>query len=203
MSIREAPEEYFRQFVPRRDALLERLEQEAAQEEIPIIGPLAGALLGLLVRATRVENVLELGTATGYSAIFLARALPEDRGQVVTLEQEQAMASRARANIREAGLETRVEIREGSALDLLADMQGPFDFIFMDIEKEEYAPALPHCERLLKPGGLLVVDNTAFPEAEEFNQALAASPAWQFVQLFSFLPAHSPEHDGLCLALRL
>ena len=113
------------------------------------------------------------------------------------------MAARARANIRKAGLETRVEIRKGSALDLLADMQGPFDFIFMDIEKEEYAPALPHCERLLKPGGLLVVDNTAFPEAEEFNQALAASPSWQFVQLFSFLPAHSPEHDGLCLALRL
>jgi predicted O-methyltransferase YrrM len=81
-------------------------------------------------------------------------------------------------------------------------MKGPFDLIFMDIEKADYARALPECHRLLRRGGLLVADNVAFPDADAFNRAIFKDPGWQPVALFAFLPGHSPERDGLCLALR-
>ena len=91
----ENPEKYFGKFVPDRDALLAGLESEAQQEEIPIIGPVVGELLYVLIRATRAKRILELGTATGYSAIFLARACRIFNGTVVTLENDPAMAARA------------------------------------------------------------------------------------------------------------
>ena len=112
----ENPEEYFGQFVPDRDSLMAELEAEALREEIPIIGPVVGELLYVLVRATRAKRILELGTATGYSAIFLARACKILNGTVMTLENDPAMAVRARENIQRAGLEKNIEVRVGDAL---------------------------------------------------------------------------------------
>jgi predicted O-methyltransferase YrrM len=196
------PEEYFSQFVPVRDPLLSELEAEACKEQIPITGPLVGELLYVLVRATRARRILELGTATGYSAIFLARACRILNGSVMTLENDRAMAARARENIQRAGLENNIEVRFGDALIEISYIDGIFDFIFIDIEKEDYIRALPHIERLLKKGGLLVADNVGFKDAHEFNRAITESHSWRPVSLFAFLPLHSPEHDGLCIALR-
>jgi predicted O-methyltransferase YrrM len=84
----------------------------------------------------------------------------------------------------------------------MSTLKGSFDVIFMDIEKADYARALKDCHRLLRPGGLLVADNVAFPDADEFNRAVFKDPGWRPVSLFAFLPGHSPERDGLCLALR-
>ncbi len=196
------PEEYFGQFVPERDPLLLGLEKEARQEDIPIIGPVVGELLYVLVRATRSRRILELGTATGYSAIFLARACQIDNGTILTLENDRAMASRARENIQSAGLENYIEVRLGDALAEISALDEYFDFIFIDIEKEDYIRALPHIERLLKKGGLLVADNVGFKDADAFNRGISENPHWRPVSLFAFLPLHSPEHDGLCIALK-
>ncbi len=196
------PEEYFGQFVPERDPLLLGLEKEARQEDIPIIGPVVGELLYVLVRATRSRRILELGTATGYSAIFLARACQIDNGTILTLENDRAMAARARENIQRAGLESNVEVRVVDALTAISTIKADFDFIFIDIEKEDYIRALPHIERSLKKGGLLVADNVGFKDADAFNRAIAENPGWRPVLLFAFLPLHSPQHDGLCIALR-
>ena len=196
------PEEYFEQFVPDRDALLTELEAEARQEEIPIIGPVVGELLYVLVRATRAKRILELGTATGYSAIFLARACRIFKGTVLTLENDRAMAARARGNIQRAGLENNIDIRVCDALNQLSDIEDNFDFIFIDIEKEDYIRALPQIERLLKKGGLLVADNVGFKDADTFNRAITDSPRWRSISLYTFLPLHSPEYDGLCIALK-
>ncbi len=198
----ENPEKYFGQLVPDRDSLVAGLESEARQEDIPIIGPVVGELLYVLVRATRAKRILELGTATGYSAIFLARACRTFNGTVITLENDQAMAARARENIQRAGLEDNVEIRVGDALTEMPRIKEAFDFIFIDIEKEDYIRALPHIERSLKKGGLLVADNVGFKDADAFNRAIAENPGWRPVSLFAFLPLHSPQHDGLCIALR-
>jgi predicted O-methyltransferase YrrM len=75
--------------------------------------------------------------------------------------------------------------------------------IFMDIDKEDYAGALPDCRRLLRLGGLLIVDNVAFQGAREFNQIIFNDNKWRSVPLFSLLPLHSPEQDGLMLAVRI
>ena len=196
------PENYFRGFIPPRDALLLELEEEAAREALPIVGPVVGELLYILARISGAKNILELGTASGYSAIYLARALAPG-GKVITLELSEDMARRAKANFARAGLTDRVEVRRGQALDLMAAMAENFDLIFLDIDKESYLPALAHCRRLLKKGGLLVADNVAFAGAADFNREIFSQKGWRVVQLLSFLPRHSPEKDALCLALRV
>ena len=195
-------ENYFRGLVPPRAELLRRLETEAEQEHIPIVGPVVGELLFILARAMGARRILELGTATGYSAIYLAQAVAPDLGKVITLEIDSAMARRALDNIASAGLSERVEIKIGDARTLMATLDGSFDLIFMDIDKEGYLPALPDCHRLLRRGGLLVVDNTGFEGAADFNQALLRDKRWRSVNLLSFLPEHSPEKDGLALAIK-
>ena len=196
-------EQAFRKFVPFRDPLLLELEEEARRESIPIIGPVVGELLYILARAVQARRILELGTATGYSAIYLARACEQTKGQVVTLERDEKLAGRALAHFKRAGLESHVQIKTGDALAEMTKMKGPFDFVFMDIDKEGYLPALSHCHRLLKSGGLMVADNVGFQGADDFNHAVSDSPQWRAVHLLSLLPFHSPEKDGLCLALRI
>jgi len=121
----------------------------------------------------------------------------------VSLELDEAMAARAGGNLARAGLADVVEVRVGEALELMAQMNETFDLIFLDIDKESYLPALSQCRRLLKAGGLLVADNTGFTGAADFNREISSHPAWRAVHLLSFLPRHSPEHDGLTLAVKV
>lgn len=201
-AIVDNPEAYFRQFVPERSALLKEMEEEARREAIPIIGPVVGELLYILARISGAKRILELGTASGYSAIFLASACDNIDGMVITLEQDTAMAEKARKNFQAAGLQKRIELRVCDALQELAHLNTVFDLIFMDIEKQDYQLALPHFQKSLRKGGLLVADNVGFKDADGFNRAIARQPDWRSVSLFSYLPDHSPEYDGLCLAIR-
>jgi len=196
------PENYFRTLIPPRDALMMELEAQAEKENIPIIGPVVGELLYVLAAATKAKKILELGTAAGYSAIYLARACEQVNGLVVSFENNGDMAARAQENFRKAGVSDRIEIHEANALVMLPQLQGDFDFIFLDIEKQDYIRVLPDCQRLLIKGGLLVADNVGFKDADAFNRTISGHSAWRSVPLFSFLPFHSPEKDALCLALR-
>jgi len=196
-------EGYFRGLAPESDALLLELEEEAQREAIPIVGPVVGELLFVLATATGAGRILELGTATGYSAIFLGRAAAAAGGRVVTMELSAPMAARARSNLARAGLAQTVEVRVGEALSLMAAMSETFDLIFLDIDKESYLPALTPCRRLLRSGGLLIADNVGFAGAGDFNREILSHPAWRAVHLLTFLPRHSPEHDGLALAVRV
>ncbi len=197
------PETYFSELIPERDTLLKRLEQEAEKERIPIVGPVVGQLLFVLARATAAINILELGTATGYSAVYLGRACAPAGGRVVSLENDAQMAGRARKNLAEAGLADTVSVMEADAVNNLQELGGPFDLVFLDIEKKDYEPALAGLTGTVRPGGLLIADNTGFRDANGFNQAIFNHPAWQSVQLFSYLPMHSATHDGLCFAVRM
>ncbi len=201
-NIVDQPENYFKQFIPKRDELLVELEAEAERENIPITGPVVGELLYILAYAAKARRILELGTATGYSAIYLAKACEVFKGRVVTLENDSAMAARAQQNFQKAGIANLIEIQVKDALQALPQMKEEFDYIFMDIEKQDYIRVLPDCERLMVQGGLLVVDNVGFKDADSFNRAISENPVWRSIALFSFLPLHSPENDALCLALR-
>lgn len=197
------PETYFRGFIPPRDELLIELEQEAEQEHIPIVGPVVGEFLYILAKAMDCRAVLELGTATGYSAIYLAQGISNPEGMLTTIERDEAMAARARENISKAGFADQVEVRVGEVAEVLKTLEGPYDLIFMDIEKEDYQETLSGCHSLLRLGGLLVVDNVAFLGAREFNQAIFTDNQYRCVHLYSLLPNHSPEKDGLTLAVRI
>ncbi len=196
------PEAYFQRLLPERSALLQHLEAEAADGDIPIVGPVVGELLYILACFGRSRRMLELGTATGYSAIYLAAAGRETQGHLVTLENDPELARRAEDNLAAAGLEGHAHVICDDALAWLARSDQRFDFVFMDIEKEDYIKALPHLETILVPGGLLVADNVGFQDADAFNRAISASTAWRSVGLYALLPGHSPLHDGLCLAVR-
>ena len=198
----DEPESYFRRFVRKDDPLLQELELEADAEHIPIVGPVVGELLYVLSRAISARSILELGAATGYSAIFLARACASKAGLLTTIELDPALAARARKNLERAGLTKQANVICGDAFAHLIRIAGGFDLIFLDIEKADYTRALPECHRLLREGGLLVADNVAFADADRFNQAIFSDSGWRSVSLFAFLPKHSPERDALCLALR-
>ena len=201
-NIVDRPEHYFKQFIPKRDELLVELEAEAEREDIPITGPVVAELLYILACVAKARRILELGTAIGYSTIYLAKACEAFNGRVVSLENDSTMAARAKQNFQKAGVANLIEIQVKDALQALPKMKGKFDYIFMDIEKQDYIRVLPDCERLLVKGGLLVADNVGFKDADAFNRAISGNPVWRSVALFSFLPFHSPENDALCLALR-
>jgi predicted O-methyltransferase YrrM len=194
---------YFRQFVPQRHEHLSNLEKEALREGIPIVGPVVGELLYILARFSRALHILELGTATGYSAIYLALACQETNGRLITLERNSDMAKRARANLAQTGLGNRVTVKVGDAIELMAEMEESFDLIFMDIDKDQYNRALLHCSRLLRIGGLLVTDNIGFKGTEAFSRYIFNHDQWRTVHLLALLPGHSPEDDALSLALRV
>lgn len=198
----DQPENYFSRLVRRDDPLLRELEADAHAAKIPIVGPVVGELLFVLSVAMGARAILELGTATGYSAIYLARACALTAGRLTTLEIDPGFAALARKNLERAGFASHATVICGEALSRMSAMEGPLDLIFMDIEKIDYARALGDCHRLLRTGGLLLADNVAFPDADVFNRAIFSDAGWQPVSLLAFLPGHSPEKDGLCLALR-
>ncbi len=154
----EAIGAYLDGLLPDRDPVLTRLEAEAREENIPIVGPRVGGILQMLASLIGARRILELGTAVGYSAIGLSRGMGEG-GKLTSVEAGETMAERARRNLAEAGLGDRVEVQVGQALTLLPKMDGPFDLIFNDIDKESYPQVIPWAKKLLRPGGLLVTDN--------------------------------------------
>jgi len=136
------------------------------------ITPDTGRLLSIIVRATRATRILEVGTSNAYSTIWLADAARETGGRVTTLELLPGKVSLARENLRRAGLEDRVEIRQGQAGDTLPTLPGPFDLVFLDANRPEYLRYLELVLPKLVPGGLLVADNVV-SHASELGEYLA------------------------------
>jgi caffeoyl-CoA O-methyltransferase len=196
----DAAEEHFRKLVPVRDPVLERMEQEAKERNIPIVGPSLGNLLYLLTLTSLSQKVLELGTATGYSAIWFARAAKHLQGRVHTYEVDQGLAKEAQANVKEAGYSNYVKIHNEDVTDALPQMDDSFSLIFVDIEKAQYAQLLPDLIDLLKPRGLLIADNAGFEEVRPFNEKLAQTDGFDAAFLHGFFAGHSPERDGLAIA---
>jgi predicted O-methyltransferase YrrM len=155
-------EAYLESLLAARDGTLARLEREAEETGVPIVGPQVGTLLYLLASLQRPQRMLELGAATGYSAIWLALGAP-DAG-LVTTELDAGRAERARRNFAEAGVANRVRLVEGDAVDYLERAGEEFDLIFNDLlnsfrDEVTTAQAFELSLRRLRPGGLLIADN--------------------------------------------
>ena len=133
--------------------------RDAGLPEIAVSPPL-GRLLMLLAQSVGARRILEVGTLGGYSTIWLARALSE-HGRLISLECEKAHAEVARANLERAGLSDRAGVRIGAALEILPQLpaEGPFDFTFIDADKENNAAYFDWAVKLSRPGSLIVVDN--------------------------------------------
>jgi caffeoyl-CoA O-methyltransferase len=202
-------EEYLYELLPKRDAVIEEIEDYAAKNRVPIVGPAVARLLTLLVQVSGAKRIFEMGSAIGYSTIWLARAAGP-KAQVFYTDGDPENAKRAQDYFRRAGVANRIHVQVGDALASLKKTPGKFDVIFNDVDKHQYPDALSVALPKLKRGGLLVTDNTlwsgkaARPAAaddkatqgiQEFNRRVYASKA-----LYSVL---IPLRDGVTVCRKL
>ena len=198
---------YLDALLPPRDEVLARMEDEAHRESIPIVDAHEGAFLALLVRTAGAKRVLELGTATGYSGIWLLRAT--SGGTLTTFEMDHERATRARRNFADAGLVKQVLVREEDAVTGLEKLDARFDACFIDLlnsfpTEEVTRKVFDLCMQHLDGGGLLIADNAlrqgevVQPKGQQgrnvafYNQLVAKDPRLESVVV--------PIRDGVSVA---
>jgi caffeoyl-CoA O-methyltransferase len=204
---------YIEELFAPQDEALEAAVRESQRAGLPEIqvSPSEGKLLQLLAEMVGARRILEVGTLGGYSAINLARGMAED-GALISLEIDEHYAEVARQNVERAGLGERIEIRVGDARELLARIadngEGPFDLVFIDADKQGYPEYLEWAMKLVRPGSLILGDNTIWggtiinPQDDstraiyEFNERLAKDPRLSA----TVLPLIRERVDGLAIA---
>jgi len=203
----DAVEDYLYSLIPARDEVLQQMESEAVERNIPIVGPLVGRVLHQLALMIQAKTIFEMGSAIGYSTIWWARAVAEG-GRVFYTDGNRKNAEEARGYFARAGVLDRIDIRTGDALEILSEQNGEFDIIFNDIDKEDYPRAFRLAIPRLRKGGLFVTDNVLWSgkvaqknpgEAStkailEFNKLLYGSP-----ELFTTI---LPIRDGVAVAIK-
>lgn len=155
-------ERYLETLLGERDPLLLEMEEQALQETIPVVTPMVGNFLNLMVTMSRAQAVLEIGTAIGYSTIWLARAVEKNGGHVTTIDMNKDRLARAVRYFERAELQEHITALEGDARKILPSLASSYDFIFIDAAKGEYLDYLDLICPLIIPGGVLVVDNVLF-----------------------------------------
>lgn len=138
--------------------ILETIEQEALASFVPIIRKETQSFLKVLLRMHQPKRILEIGAAVGFSALLMCEYAP-DGCMVTTIENYEKRIPIARENVRRAGREGQITLLEGDALDVMKQLEGVYDFVFMDAAKGQYIRYLPEVMRLLPVGGVLVSDN--------------------------------------------
>ncbi len=199
--------ELVRSLVAPEDSVLAAARRRAGEAGLPAIeiAPEDGALLAALVRLLRPALIVEIGTLFGYSAIWMARALPSG-GRMITIEHEPAHAAVARANLAAAGLDGTVEVREGDAREVLATIPPPVDMVFVDADKASYPLYLAWAVAALRPGGLFAADN-AFQggrvvDPGDDSSAIAVRAMLESLAGDDWHPAMAPTLEGLAIGIR-
>ncbi|TCP54567.1 caffeoyl-CoA O-methyltransferase [Tumebacillus sp. BK434] len=199
---------YLRGLVPARSPLLLELEQRAEAGFVPILDLETVSFLQVLLKIAKPRRILEVGTAIGYSALVMAGAC---EAQITTMERDPERAAEARANFAKAGLQDRIELLEGDALELIGGL-GHYDFVFLDAAKGQYPRFLELLDPHLETGGVLLSDNILFQgmvsgqeevkhklrtmvnRLREYNELLAHHPGYET----TFLPLG----DGVSLSVK-
>lgn len=206
-------EQYLASLNRHGDAVLDEIAREGHDRDVPSVDAEVGALLRVLATAIGARRILEIGTGIGYSAIWMARALPPG-GLLITVEIDPARARAATANFARAGVGDRASVMVGDARRLVAKVAGPFDLIFNDGDKRQHQALHERLVSLLRPGGLLVTDNAlwdgevvpgfvdapARPEADTravsaHNERLASDPR--------LLTTIVPLRDGVAISVKV
>jgi len=208
----DAVERYLSSLNRGGDRVLEEIARGNETRGLPLVDAEVGALLRVLAIAIDASRILEIGTAIGYSGIWLAGALPPG-GMLITMEMNEGRAKEARENFARAGVADRVSVVVGDAQLKLAKLSGPFDLIFQDGDKQQYSPLLDRLVALLRPRGLLVTDNVLWdgevapgfietPKRDpadtraiaDYNARVAAHP--------DLLTSIAPLRDGVSISVR-
>ena len=208
-SIREAIDQYISQLFAPEDDALRHIQAEANRNNMPEISiqPFEGRLLQFLAQMANAKKIVEIGTLAGYSAAWLARSLPAD-GKLITLDVSEKHANVAKANLANAGLGDKVEVRQGDAHDLLKKLSAdaPFDLVFIDADKDSYPFYLEWAIENVRQGGIIAAhnalrggkivapDNDLDRAMAEFNKRIAEDS-----RLSSFILAVG---DGMAVSIK-
>ena len=200
-------EKYLYDLLPARDSVLAEMERLAKEKNIPIVGPAVGRVLYQYAQLIGARRIFEMGSAIGYSTLWLARALPAG-GKVYYTDGDPKNAEEAKGYFERAGVRDRVEILVGNALELIQQVEGQFDLIFNDVDKQDYPKVFRLAVPRLRRGGLFITDNVFWSgrvgrpdpdektrSIQEFNRLLYSSPE-VFVTLL-------PLRDGLAICHKL
>jgi len=196
----EDVDKYIYDLLPQRDAVVKEMEVYAEEHRVPIIGPAVARLLTLLVQVSGATRIFEMGSAIGYSTIWLARAAGT-KAKVFYTDGNPENARRAQEHFRKAGVAKRVNVQVGDALELVKKTPGKFDFIFNDINKHQYPDALRAALPKLQRGGLFVTDNTLW-SGKAARPAGAEDRDTRGVQEFNRLVYASKELFPVLIPLR-
>ena len=202
-------EQYMYSMLPPRDPVLQEMEALAEKRNIPIIGPVVARILYQIVRLAKAKTIFEMGSAIGYSTIWMARAAGEG-STVYYTDSDPENARMAANNFARAGVRDRIHILTGNALDMLDQTPGTFDVIFCDVEKHDYPRAFHKAVPRIRKGGLFLADNVLWygritqpPEVQneatrgivEFNRLIYSSP--------ELYPCILPVRDGFAVCEKL
>ncbi len=201
--------DYLESLVPPRPPEMQAMEAYAEKTDFPIVGPSCGELCYQTARMIGARRVFELGSGYGYSTAWFARAVAENGGgEVYHVVWDEELSQRARKHLATLGYDGSIHYIVGEAVETLRNTPGPFDLIFNDINKEDYAASLPVIAEKLRPGGVLIVDNLlwhgqifdaanrtpATESVRKLTRLLTTDPAW----VVSLIPIR----DGLMLAYK-
>jgi len=203
-----AVETYIYDLLPERSPVLREIEEQARKRDIPIVGPAVARVLYQYARLINARSVFEMGSAVGYSTLWWAEAVGEG-GQVIYTDGNPKNAGEARGYFERAGLEKRIRVEVGDALEFLAKEKREFDIIFNDVDKTYYPQVLPLVAPRLRRGGLFITDNVLWSgrvtqkdpaedstrAIQQFNRRLYAMP--------EFLTTVLPLRDGLAVSVKL
>src|ERR1700675_2903296 len=191
-------EQYVADLLPKRDSVISDMERYAKRHDVPIIGPAVARTIYLLAQISGAKRIFEMGSAIGYSTIWLARAAGPGAEGYYT-DGDPANAARARGYFQRAGIENCIQIMTGDAVNLIDQVPGEFDLIFIDVDKHQYPEALAKAVPRLRSGGLLITDNVLW---SGHVTAKAKDPKTRAIQQFNKLIYSSRELFPVIIPLR-
>lgn len=200
-------ENYLNDVIPDRDSVLTEMEKYAEENNFPIVGPLVGRFLYVATVATKAKRILELGSGFGYSAYWFAKAVGKD-GIVLCTDSNPENAEKAREYFKKGRISNRVQFHVSDALSVFDILEGEFDIIFNDVNKEIYPRILKKAIPRLKKGGLLISDN-AFWKGRIFDKDpdIAAAGVLTYTRLAyasrELFNTIIPIRDGLIVSVKL
>lgn len=199
-------ERYMSSLLPARDAVLAEMESQAAKRKIPIVGPAVGRVLAQLVMISGARRIFELGSAIGYSTIWLAGAAGQ-QAEVHYSDGSEENAREARGYFARAGVTSAVHVHVGDALASLAGTSGEFDLIFNDVDKDGYPAVLDVVPKRLKRGGLFITDNTLWHERvldpRETTDYAVLNFNKKLYESSQFFTTLLPLRDGITVAVKV
>lgn len=187
--------------------VFDKMHQLAEERNFPIVGPLVGRLLFILIEFGHVHTILECGSGFGYAAAWMAMALPEN-GKIYCIEYDKDNIKLARQFLEEADVAHKVTFMQGDAVEIVPTLRQSYDMIFNDIDKKQYPVILPELLKRLRTGGLLLTDNVlwsgkvAGPDRDQDTEAIRALND-ELMNAPHMVTSILPLRDGLSMAIKL